>query len=58
MSDKIELKCFPSDRGEALAMLYLQSQDLTSYSPEDLVDKYSEVLKRIRNRFSENARSR
>jgi len=58
MSDKIELDTFPSSKSEALTMLYLQSQDLTNYSPEDLVDKYTEVLKRIRNRFSENARSR
>lgn len=54
MSDKPELKNFPSTKAEALTMLYLQSQDLKNYSPEDLVDKYAEVLKRINIKFSKN----
>ena len=34
-------------------MLYLQSQDLSELTPEQLTDKYSEAYDRIKKRFSE-----
>lgn len=41
-------KFFPSDNCEALALLYLQTQDVAKMTPEELTDKYHEVLRRIR----------
>lgn len=58
MSDKIELNCFPSSKGEALAMLYLQKQDFTNLSPRNLVNKYEEVLEEIKEQFGQNASAR
>jgi hypothetical protein len=55
MSDKVELNTFPARKTEALAMLYLQKQDLAGISPSELVDKYEEVLDEIKERFRENA---
>jgi|GEM_PF-981907 len=44
---------FPSDRAEALAMLYLQNADLSGASPEDLADMYLDIRARIGKRFQE-----
>lgn len=38
---------FPSTRSEALAMLYLQSQDLSETTPERLGEWYVEVKQQI-----------
>ncbi|GIQ67400.1 hypothetical protein DUZ99_02280 [Xylanibacillus composti] len=56
MSDKIELKTFPTSKVTALTMLYLEKQDLSDITPEELADKYSEVYIRINKRFSEQSR--
>ncbi len=42
---------FPSTRQEALALLYVQSQDLAGKSPEDLADMYADAYSRLRARF-------
>lgn len=47
---------FPSNRSEALAMLYLKNQDLSSISPEELVHKYLEVKKAIDKEFHSGAK--
>ena len=47
MSDKVELKTYPSNRTEALTMLYLQKQDLSDMTPEDLVRLYDDTRDRI-----------
>jgi len=47
MSNEVRLSSFPSNKTEALTMLYLQNQDLTGYSPEELVSKYLDTYKRI-----------
>lgn len=39
---------FPNSKREVLTMLYLQSQDLSGLTPEDLVDKYNETYKKSR----------
>jgi hypothetical protein len=48
MSNESSLNTFPSTKAEALTMLYLQNQDLSDITPEELAKKYSEVLSEIR----------
>ena len=52
MSDN-NLSTFPSNRIEALTMLYLQNQDLSDITPEELLEKYHETYKRIREHYRE-----
>lgn len=42
------LKVFPSNESEALAMLYIQKQDLSGLSPAQIYDKYYDAYKEIR----------
>ncbi|OEH86216.1 hypothetical protein BHU72_11820 [Desulfuribacillus stibiiarsenatis] len=49
----VDLKTFPYGKTTALTMLYLEKQDLSNLSPEELVDKYNEVYEKISKRFSE-----
>jgi hypothetical protein len=51
-NEKVELNTFPSTKSEALTMLYLQHQDLSLYTPEDLVVLYRDTLDRVRQQFS------
>lgn len=51
MSDKLNLDIFPSSKIEALAILYLQKQDLSEISPEELAEKYEETVSKIRASF-------
>lgn len=53
--DNVNLNTFPSTKTEALTMLYLQAQDLTNVTPEELVAMYRETLKRVRNEFTKKA---
>lgn len=39
---------FPNNRFEALAMLYLENQDLSDLSPSELFAKYNEVYAEIK----------
>ena len=48
MSDKI---FFPSDKEEALAMLWLQAQDLSEKTPEELVTLFRDTRNRIHYAF-------
>ncbi|MGV3085073.1 hypothetical protein [Enterococcus dispar] len=48
MSNETNLNTFPSTKAEALTMLYLQNQDLSDITPEELAKKYSEVFSEIR----------
>ncbi|MCM6879545.1 hypothetical protein [Enterococcus faecium] len=48
MKDDVTLNSFPSNRIEALTMLYLQQQNLKELSPEELTKKYFEVYKDVR----------
>lgn len=43
-------KTFPSNEAEALAMLWLQNQNLSSATPEELFDKYQDAYDKIRDR--------
>lgn len=38
---------FPANSAEALAMLYLQNQDIKGLTPEELADRYDEVVNKI-----------
>ena len=42
------LATFPSTETEALAMLYIQSQDLSGVTPESLLDMYQDAYQRIK----------
>lgn len=48
-----ESKTFPADRRDALALLYVQNQDLTGKSPEDIVSMYHDAYLKISDKFSE-----
>lgn len=49
----VSLSAFPSDRRDALAILYLQNRDLSGKTPEEIADMYDEVWGRISNEFIE-----
>ncbi len=42
-----EVRFYPSNKAEALAYLYMEKQDLSDKTPEDIVDMYNEVYDRI-----------
>lgn len=49
MADNISLESFPSNKLEALAMLYMQHQNLSGLSPEQVLDKYQDAYAKIRD---------
>ncbi|MGP4038340.1 hypothetical protein ACTWP4_00310 [Gracilibacillus sp. D59] len=51
MSNDVTLDTFPSNRSEALAMLYLKNQDLSGKTPEELSQLYYDTIVRIRDGF-------
>ncbi len=53
MPSEIDLSTFPSNRNEALTMLYLQNQDLSDLTPAQIVEKYNDAYNEIKNKFSE-----
>lgn len=56
--DRVELNTFPSTKVEALALLYVQSQDLSGLSPEDVLDMYQDAYTKIRERSKENNKTK
>lgn len=44
---------FPRTDIDALAMLYLQNQDISNLSPEDLYEKYTDVKNAIEAKAKE-----
>ncbi|URN85868.1 hypothetical protein [Acetobacterium wieringae] len=42
-------RTFPADKCEALTMLYLEHHGVKSSSPEELLDKYEEVYKKMKD---------
>ncbi len=52
MSD-VSLKTFPGSHLEALTLLYVQSQDLTGKSPEELLDMYDDAYTKIYSRATD-----
>lgn len=51
MADSVELRAFPSDKYEALAMAYLNAQDLSRHTPEQIVQEYAEALSKVKAEF-------
>ena len=47
MSDNVILRSFPESETEALALLYLQNQDLSGLTPEQIYSKYKDAYNRI-----------
>lgn len=47
MSDKVELKTFPADKYDALALVYLQTQDLSGKTPEEVIDLFDNFRARM-----------
>lgn len=47
MSRDLNIPLFPVTKLEALAMLYLQNQDLYNISPGELLVKYNDVYKEL-----------
>ena len=43
----VTLRTFPRNEFEALAMLYIQNQDLSGVTPEELLEKYQETYNQI-----------
>lgn len=54
------LRTFPDGKIEALTMLYLQNQDLSGLTPEEILDKYDDTYEKIKahNKEKRNARQR
>lgn len=42
-----ELKVYPSNKAEALAYLYMEKQDLTDKTPEEVVEIYNVVCDKM-----------
>lgn len=42
------LRTFPENEVEALAMLYIQNQDLSTVTPEELLDMYQDTYQKIK----------
>ena len=53
MSDSVSLNTFPRNRFDALAILYVQSQDLSGKTPEDLAVMYAEAYVKIKEKFND-----
>lgn len=51
-----ELKFFPDNKIDALTMLYLDHQDFSNLTPEELLDMYNDVRERIKNQNTKNRR--
>ena len=49
MAENIPFTSFPANKYEALAMLYMQNQNLSGFTPEQLLDKYQDAYARIRD---------
>lgn len=56
MSDKVSFNTFPSTESQALALLYVQNQDLSGLTPEEIYDKYRDAYERIHNCRNDNPR--
>lgn len=52
MNEKVSLDTFPSNRFEALALLYCQKHATSETSPAELARMYHAALKEIKESFS------
>ncbi|MCH5261819.1 MAG: hypothetical protein J1F42_02810 [Lachnospiraceae bacterium] len=49
MAENTSFTAFPANKFEALAMLYMQNQNLSGFTPEQLLDKFQDAYARIRD---------
>lgn len=47
MSDTVDLRTFPSNKNEALAMAYINSIDLSDKEPKEIARLYDKALQEI-----------
>lgn len=47
MANDVTLRTFPRNEFEALAIIYIQNQDLSKLTPEELLDNYQEAYAKI-----------
>ncbi|MBC1286890.1 hypothetical protein HB818_14085 [Listeria booriae] len=52
MDNEVKLNTFPRNKTDALAMLHLQSRDLTEVSPAELVELYQDTRREIKAQFA------
>lgn len=53
-----DFKIFPSDKFDALTMLYLQAQDLSEVSPEQLFKMYADTHSRIKAQYIKSVKQK
>lgn len=56
--EEVIVKTFPKNECEALAMLYVQNQDLSGLSPTDLLAMYQDAYEAIWERLEEQYSAR
>ena len=49
-----ELQFFPDNKIDALTMLYLENQDFSNLTPEELLNMYNDVRERIKKQNTKN----
>ena len=54
MNDSVSLSTFPANKFEAIAMLYVQQQDLSGKTPEEIYDLYETTVDQLRTHYKEN----
>lgn len=53
MNANNSIKLFPETKTEALALAYVQSQDLSGKTPEDVAAMYADAYDKIKHKFAE-----
>lgn len=53
MNDSVTLSTFPSGKIEAIAMLYVQQQDLSGKTPEEIFDLFEATVEQLRSHQKE-----
>lgn len=58
MPDEVKLSTFPETEYEALALLYVQSRDISEASPEEIYDLYYDAKIQMRDRGRQRRKER
>lgn len=53
MANDTYLRAFPSDRYDALAILFLRNQDLSEKAPEEIAAMYDDAYEKISEKLNE-----
>lgn len=57
MPNEVKLSTFPETEYEALALLYVQNQDLSDATPEEIFDLYFDAKQKIRAQSRERRKN-